>query len=90
MREKTEADIDILKLRDEYWQGDFKEKFCKFIIEHYLRKFHCFYLHLTHLTTFIHINTGESASGNQVLELEQKHEKKFTWLEKMMLKIHRG
>ena len=54
MRKKTEADIDML----ENEKGghpvtkDFKAKFCKFIVEHYLRKFHCFYLHLTHLTNF--------------------------------------
>ena len=31
---------------------DFKARFHKFIVENYLRKFHCFYLHLTHLDTF--------------------------------------
>ena len=51
MRKKMEAAIDIL--RNE--QGgspvieDFKEWFFKIIIEHYLRKFHCSHLHLTHL-----------------------------------------
>ena len=47
MRMKTEADIDML--RNE--QGGFpisEAEFCKFIIEHLLCKFHCFYLHLTH------------------------------------------
>ena len=55
MRMKAEAEIDILP----NVQGgslyqvteDFKARFCKLIIEHYLRKIHCFYLHLTHLTT---------------------------------------
>ena len=53
LKETVKKDIDIL--RNE--QGgflltkDFKAKFHKFIVEHYLRKFHCFYLHLTHLTT---------------------------------------
>ena len=54
MREKTEADIDIL--RNEQGEflvtEDFKAKFCKFINEHYLCKFHHFYLYLTYLTTF--------------------------------------
>ena len=54
MRKKTEADIDIL--RNELDGGslaseDFKAKIYEIIIEHYLCKFHCFYLHLTHLTT---------------------------------------
>ena len=31
---------------------DFKARFHKFIVEHYLRKFYCFYLHSRHLTTF--------------------------------------
>ena len=52
----------------------------------------------THLTTFICLNTahpgesqasGESASGDQVLELERKSEKKFTRLQKLMRKIHK-
>ena len=44
MRKQTEADIDIL--RNE--QGgstvmeDFEKTFYKFVIEHFLRKFHCF------------------------------------------------
>ena len=48
--------IDIDILRNE--QGkflvtkDFKAMFHKFIVEHYLCEFHCFYLHLTHLITF--------------------------------------
>ena len=93
MRKKTEADIDIV-LKNE--QGDFKKIFCKFIIEHYLRSFvRCFYLHSTHLLTFIHLNTaypqaGKSwASGDQASDLERKHEKKFTWLKKLMSKIRR-
>ena len=47
---KMEAAIDIM--RNE--QGGClvtKEEFFKFIIEHYLRKFHCFYFHLTYLTS---------------------------------------
>ena len=54
LRKEMEADIDILGNE----QGgcpvakDFRAKFFKIVIDHYLRKFHCFYLHLTHLTTF--------------------------------------
>ena len=44
MREIMEVDIDIL--RNEQGEflvtKDFKERFCKFITEHYLRKFHFF------------------------------------------------
>ena len=45
----VETDIDILRNK----QGgflvtkDFKAKFYKFIVDHYLRKFHCFHLQLT-------------------------------------------
>ena len=55
-RKKVEAAIDLLG----NGQGgylvtkDFKEKFFKIIVDHYLCKFHCFYLHLIHLTS----NTG--------------------------------
>jgi len=54
MRKKVEAAIDILINE----QGgcleteDFKAKFYMIITEHFLCKIHCFYLHLTHLTTF--------------------------------------
>ena len=55
MRMKAEAEIDILpNVQDgSLYQTteDFKTKFCKLIIEHYLRKIHCFYVQLTHLTT---------------------------------------
>ena len=54
MRKKTEADIDILRNEQGGHLGarGFEAKFSKFIIEHYLRKFHSFYLYLTHLITF--------------------------------------
>ena len=51
MREMVERDIDML--RNEQGEilcqaEDFKAKFYKFIVDHYLRKFHCFFfLHLT-------------------------------------------
>ena len=46
MRKKTEADIDILRNKQGIFlvTKDFKTEFCKFIVEHYLCKFHCFYL----------------------------------------------
>ena len=52
LREMTERDIDILRNEQggfsvEDW--DFNAKFYKFIVEHYLRTFHCFCFHLTHL-----------------------------------------
>ena len=40
MREKTERDLEIL--RNE--QNPSRDEFYKFIVNHYLRKFHCFYL----------------------------------------------
>ena len=51
LREMTERDIDILRNEEGGFSvtKDFKAKFYKFIVDHYLRKFHCFYLHLTHL-----------------------------------------
>jgi hypothetical protein len=57
MREMVERDIDILR-NEQGASGfsvteDFKAKFYKFIVDHYLCKFNfnCFYLHSTHLTT---------------------------------------
>jgi hypothetical protein len=55
MRMKTEADVDILRnellVEGPVTEG-FKAKFYEIIIEHYLRKFHCFYLHSkSHLVT---------------------------------------
>ena len=43
--------IDILRneLGEFLVTEGFKEKFYNFIVDHYLCKFHCFYLHLTHL-----------------------------------------
>ena len=50
-RKKVETAINVL--RNDLEQGrclvteDFKEKFCKIIIEHYLRKFHCLPVYFT-------------------------------------------
>jgi hypothetical protein len=52
-RKEMEVDIDILRNQSGCpATNEFKAKFYKIIIEHCLRRFHCFYLHLTHLTTF--------------------------------------
>ena len=53
MRKKTEAEIDMLRNVQGWETMDFdaRSQFFKFIIECYLCKIHCFYLHLTHLTT---------------------------------------
>ena len=83
MRDKIERDIDILRNEEGELlvtdSEDFNEKFYKFIVDHYLRKF--FVSNCTRL-----LNTarpGESASG------EQKKEKKFSLLKKLMRKFHR-
>ena len=54
MSKKMEADIDILRNEGGHLvTKEFKVKFCKIIMEHFLCKSHGFYLQLTHLTTFI-------------------------------------
>ena len=57
MWKKIVDDIGILRNgpRDFPVNRDFKAEFYKFIIEHRLRKFNCFYLRQTHdLTTLLH------------------------------------
>ena len=54
MKKKAEAEIDELGGESKLLGSeDFKARFLKLIIEHYLRKIHCFYIHSTHhdLTT---------------------------------------
>ena len=54
MREAMEIDIEKLRNKQggfSVTEDDFEAKFYKFIVDHYLCKFHCFYLHSTHLTT---------------------------------------
>ena len=57
MGKKVEAQIDILRNEQggRLATNDFKERFFKFIVDHYLRKIrvHCFYTHSTHLTALI-------------------------------------
>ena len=54
MREMMKKDIDILRIEQSDFLAaeDFKARFHKFIVEHYLCMFLCFYLHSTHLTSF--------------------------------------
>ena len=52
MRKEIEADLDILRYEGREITEEFEAEFCKIIIEHLLRKFYCFYLHLMHLITF--------------------------------------
>ena len=53
MREMTERDLEVLRYEhgEFSYAGDFSARFCKFISDHYLREFHCFYLYSTHLIT---------------------------------------
>ena len=61
MKEMTERDLGVLRNEQgEFpvryrFQEDLEEKLHKVISDHYLRirKFHCFYLHSTHLITII-------------------------------------
>ena len=49
MSQLVETDIEILRNEEGIFlvTKDFKAKFYKFIVDHYLRKFHCFHLQLT-------------------------------------------
>ena len=49
-KKRAEAEIDILGI--EQGGGPATEELYKFVIEHYLCKIHCFYLHSTYLITF--------------------------------------
>ena len=57
MRKKLEAAVNVLinEQGGHPETDEFKAKFNMIISEHYLRKIHCFYLHLTHLTTLTEI-----------------------------------
>ena len=66
MREMVERDIDML--RNEQGEilcqaEDFKAKFYKFIVDHYLRKFHCFFFTFDSVTSTNHhlclLNTAQ-------------------------------
>ena len=50
----VERDIEMLRNEQNEISAlakGFNAKFYKFIVGHYLSKFHCFYLHSTHLNT---------------------------------------
>ena len=97
MREMTERDFEILRKE----QNPSRDEFYKFIVNHYLRKFHYFYLHLTSNHRPRLLNTaqpvesqaradGESASGESQQEgSASDSKKKFTWLRKLLLKFRR-
>ena len=87
-----EADIDdILKNQGGFLVAeDFEAKFYNIIIEHYLCKFHHFYLDSTS-NHFLHLNAAQP--GNQAHYVDQtfdlKQKTKFTWLQRFMQKIQR-
>ena len=61
MRKKIEAEIDIFGNQCGPMTKEFKAKFFKMILEHYLGMFHCFHLCLTLLTAspkFSSLNFG--------------------------------
>ena len=100
MRDMTERDIEILRNEQNYDLTQSHSEFYKFIVNHYLRKFHCLYLHLTSNHCLCLLNTaqpgesqardgGESTSGESQGGGGQVLEQKFTWLRKLMLKFRR-
>ena len=68
-RKEMEAAINILinEQGGRLKTKDFTEKFHMLITEHYLRKIHCFYLHLTHLTTFTEIQPTQTRKRKNLL-----------------------
>ena len=65
MRKKAEVEIDELGGESKLLASeDFKARFRKLIIEHYLRKIHCFYIHNTS-NHFLWLNTAHSESESQ-------------------------
>ena len=65
----TERDIEILKndqgeILTPLGDSDYT-KFYKFIVDHYLRKFHYIYFHLTHLITALSSPTKYSETGRK-------------------------
>ena len=85
MMVKVEKDIDMF--RNEHGEismtKDFKARFYRFIVNHYICKFHCFYLHLDkskyhflHLYTAIpeesHAHVGEELASGESAKGEPK------------------
>jgi hypothetical protein len=93
MSKMVERDIDILRNEQGGFSvtKDFKAKFHKFIVDHYLRKFQLFLFALS-ISNHWHclcLNTAKReshahASGGQMLELHEKNQKKYTWLQKLL------
>ena len=91
MREMTERDIEMLRNENGEFldqEEDFNAKFCKFIFDHYLRKFHCFYLYSTHLiTVFIYwIQPTRNPWPERAKHWDERLKKS---LQGFMLKFHR-
>ena len=74
MMKMVEIDIDMWENELDFEQGkllvteEFKARFYKFIVDHYLRKFHCLYLHskrcdLSTVITYIQPSLGNLETG---------------------------
>ena len=85
MAEMTEKDIGILRSEQEKFSPqpasartkDFNAKFYKFVVDHYLRKLHCFFLfafdtsnHCLRLLNTAHPGEFESRAGEEQLQVE--------------------
>jgi hypothetical protein len=95
MSKMVERDIDILRNKQGEFSvtEDFKAKFYKFIVDHYLCKFQLFQFVLSTSNHWhcLCLNTAQSESDvRQMLELQQKNQKKYTWLQKLKLKFCRA
>ena len=86
----TERDIEILINEHgeilAHRDLDFEAKFYKFIVDHYLRKFHCF---LFAFNTSNHWNCLRLPNTAKPQADEEKDEKKKSWIQKSMLKFRR-
>ena len=91
MIEMAERDIEVFKNEHGEFSDeaeDFDARFCKFIFDHYLRKFHCFYIifdtsnHYFPLLNSAHPESQASATGRggQAFALGRKIIEKFTKL----------
>ena len=80
-----EVDIDILKNgQGGFPVTDFEAKFCKVIVENFLRKF-CFHFALNTSDHFLR-RQNTAHPGDQAFEFEQMNETKSTLLKRLMLK----
>jgi len=90
MSRMVEIDIDMLR-REQGVTEDFKAKFYKFIVDHYLPQPGESQSRASEESAGGELGASDSGPGGQVVEpeLEQKNKKKFTWLQKLKLKFHR-